>query len=88
MAEALGAIHFRIAFHDLDHHRLLNKEARVQLPASNLEHLKKSMMWYKMALTHLASAPGGTEDVRDRVLEKYTLVQIMRKKASQVRRLF
>ena len=86
MDEALGAVHFRIACHDLNPHGLLSAETKVQLPVSRLEHLRKSMMWYKMALTDLASAPRGTEEVRDRVLEKYTQVQNFRKNASVVRK--
>ena len=84
MDEALGAVHFRLACHDLDTPAPLSLEMKVQLPESRLEHLRKSMMWYKEALTDMASAPRGTEQVRDRVLEKYSHVQTFRKNASVV----
>ncbi|KAK7116635.1 tetratricopeptide repeat protein 24-like isoform X2 [Littorina saxatilis] len=83
MDEALGAVHFRMATKDIMLPSPLTEDTRLKLPESSLDHLEKSMRWYKKALEDLASGPRGTSHVQDRVLEKYTLVQSLRKNASK-----
>ncbi|XP_076465655.1 uncharacterized protein LOC143297277 isoform X2 [Babylonia areolata] len=75
MEEALGAVHFRLACHDLDLPSPREAGMKVALPASRLKHLEKSLQWYKRALRDSATSPHGTAEVHDRVLEKCTMVK-------------
>ncbi|KAL8588559.1 hypothetical protein ACOMHN_059513 [Nucella lapillus] len=82
MEEALGAVHFRLAVHDLDLPSPRKASLRVRLPGSRMSHLRKSLEWYKVAVMDLSTAPKGTAQVQDRVLEKYTLVKTFISNAS------
>jgi hypothetical protein len=75
MDEALGAVHFQLACNDLDIPRPLTLETKVPMPESRMEHLDKSVGWYKKALADLANVSGSSATVMDRIVEKLTMVQ-------------
>ncbi|KAK7486792.1 hypothetical protein BaRGS_00021939 [Batillaria attramentaria] len=82
MEEALGAVHFRLALHDIENPHDMTADIKVALPESRMEHLHKSLTSYKAALKDLANTSGDKSAMQDRVLEKFTQVQAFTQKAT------
>nr|KAG5699531.1 hypothetical protein BaRGS_033727 [Batillaria attramentaria] len=84
MEEALGAVHFRLALHDIENPHDMTADIKVALPESRMEHLHKSLTSYKAALKDLANTSGDKSAMQDRVLEKFTQVQAFTQKATAI----
>lgn len=84
LEEVLGAVHFRLAVYDCDIPKPVMSDSARPLSKLQLEHMEKSIMFYKEALADQAKLLKDTSSVQDRILKKLILVQTFKETSQKV----